>query len=469
MRPPAASEYRLVRDSGQEVPLTADLAARTLTFRPTEPLDPLTSYTVIQAFIYRGDELLTDEQVWQAATGFRDVEPSTEGLERRWYPLLSFRTGHGPEDRLAPLPIVSTATYWTRGGGGSCGPGETLRAELSLAEGLLPTDALALEIRGQGIAWRAPYQPSLDPGSETHKVVASVSDLLCAYNPFHIDVSGTVQVRVLVHSAAGATRAGPWVTAHLKEGDPRILPAQAHGDKPAKRALAAQPGVDRIAAIPFAQEARSALPGPPDCPHGLFATDRRVFSKETWPGKGGGGFTGATDRRWLLVEGEGDESERVVLALGGRGPDLGVLPNSATVTVSGDRVVVSEQGDDGMRGVRLYGADGALIWKRRLGPEGKQGALRFTAIGRDEVLLGWDVRPEAYKRHQRWALLDVDTGQTVAEGDLKVHAELMKGTFAAWDGDRFVVSWYGLKSYAPDQIQPPPSGRLGRGPTFELA
>ncbi|MFT5682652.1 MAG: hypothetical protein ACI8RZ_003574 [Myxococcota bacterium] len=431
-----AEQYRIRDPDGLTVPVASSLTRTVLTLRPIQPLSPDTRYTVQRAVLHRDGLPLSDSQVWSLLTS---PEATMAGLRRHWVTQAHIQVGSGPESRSSVALALASANLATAQGGGDCGPGESIWADLTLPDTLLPTDQLSLEVAGQGVGWRYPYRPPRVPGGNSLPSRAQISDMYCSSAPVHVALTRTPRVRLRAESAGGVLLAtSPWVEVvpDARNGIPMTPPPE-HDSWQSARWPGMLDAVANLARAPLSENVVVGS-GMPSCPKGLTTTGHEVRSGHVWPQREPGLLTMDAERVWLLGSGEARE----LRTWSGEGVSGGQLPERGTISVGAAGLLLIEWTPEDVLDVRLRDGDGEERWKTRLDELGREQWLIFSAVGPTEVLLGWGWWGVGMTRQEQWTLLDAATGARIAQGELAEMApEGRHVDDVVWDGEQFVLSW----------------------------
>lgn len=402
-----ADTYRLREPSGRLVPLDRRVEGAVVVLQPARLLERDTTYTLERAGLYRGDRPLTDAQ---AIAMFEDAP-----LERRWSERWTLHTEAASPDRTPVTISVGEATFHERSGGGDCGPGESIRASWEVSGTPRDTDVFSIEVRGQGTRWRG--QPD--------QRAALFSDLFCMPMKVHTDVSDPPQIRVALTDSYGVQRAtSGWVTASLG-GERRPAPPD-HPQRLIDEEAREHARLAPLGAVPISDA--PAYEGPPGCPEGLSVATDTPIGELVW--------SGLLPSVSAMVT---EEAERTLQLRDLHGVPLPVpVFSDRARVVSGDGVVVVLEGLQ----AAAWTPEGVALWSRAVSTLGAERSHRFAAIGGDRLLVGWTWWGLG-SSDDRWALLDIWTGETIAEGSLRHLApEGRDVREAVWDGERFVLRWH---------------------------
>lgn len=430
-----AAAYRL-QGPGGLVALEPRVEGRRIVLQPTAPLQPDTPYTLQRATFYSGERPLTDDQ----AVSLLAEEP----LERRWDEAWPLHTAAQPLHREPVALTLSAAVFSERAGGGDCGPGESIRASLDVTGAPHETDVLSVEVEGQGTLWRRP----------SHWRQVRFSDMYCEPIKVHTDVTPPPRVRAHLHGAGGALLAtSPWVTLSL---------AETHGGRPAppghhrRQRVAEERAVSRF--MPLWEVPTTDGPahqGPESCPRGLSAGAAEPLGWQ-WPQL----VPGLVEPVPGEIVFRAEAPERKAVLRGADGAPLGGPPLERARVLAGEGALLVMEG---MQATALE-PDGAPRWSRALDTLGEESSVMFTAVGGGRALVGWKWWGMASSREERWTLLDLSTGETVAEGSLRaLSPEGRTVRDVAWDGEQFVFSWGWGAPSIPRELGPQPASPVAPG------
>lgn len=428
LRPQLATEYRLRGPDGALVPLRARVDGATLILGPERELTPNARYVIERLYAYGDGRLLTDDERWDLTVGprRRDADPPPAEIVRVWFSERVIVTTAGPDTGAPPTPGVLEARYGAARGGGDCGPGEAVGADLDTT-GLHAGDTLGLEVRGHGLVWSGPYRSGT--------VYAGASDMLCAAPKVHIDVRRPPQVRAVAWSAAGErSKASPWVTATAGRDDLRL--PDAHKPRP-------EPDGAAFLAVPVVEAERAPVDGA--CGNGL-ATSSRYTVPGIWSQRRPN-LLRAGDHLWLL---RADAEERnapvaaVELSLDGvTGAPVvvGTWRDTVVATEGPVPLVVGRRDDEDGLALTGLGPDGVARWAYTL----PGGWRSWHVVGGGPRLLVVYERPRRTESREEvwpaWVVLDAATGAEVGHGDLGALGPATSVAAYAWDGAHFVVTW----------------------------
>ena len=454
LRNELAREYRLVDANGAAVPVTMAWVGTRLDLRPRAALRPNARYALERIYAYAPDGAQVSDT--QRLDQLRD---EAAGLRRVWFPEVRFETGAGPAARRAPGRVTLIGVQaGARHGGGDCGPGITLSTDFALPEGLPATDIVQFEVRGRGFA---PMLAQTLPSAGA--AAAYAGDLMCNPDPVVVPYRPSIEARVVVLDAAGATVASsPWTATTIATSRPisstwgrdrRVADGPAELVTALRRGWTSPPIVSVAAATPA---------GPAACPFGLETVARRQLAPS-------GAQATYEDRSSLLVDGH-----RAWLALGAgdaRSRFLALTPDAtarplgepfdgpvaASALLDGGPLVVTRPsvGRSPHVMLRAFSAEGAPRWSAEVPPQGRTFQL---AVGGGRALAVWRDERAVVTPRVGWGLFDARTGAVVGRAHESEHALDINGAPAvAWAGDRFLVAW------------PPPRARGGGRPLLLVA
>ncbi len=422
LRSRIASEYRLVGPEGN-VALRNRVVGTRLDLIPQSPLAASTAYTLEQVHAYNNAGALLSDSERAIAQG---------NVRGAWFGVTSFTTAAGPApSRTRPLTMAS-AGFDFRFGGGDCGPGVSLNAEVQLPQPLRDTDLIELRVFGLGVVRSAPLITH-DP---TTRIYAS--NTMCNPDPVNIGWSRGLQIEVVLVDAAG----------HELGSTGRQVPA----------GTPARPGWDRqrssrMGDLPAWNQIRMVTPavqtsGPAACPHGFEVTESHPLVERGGPWMYGArsSLDGGGRRAWVAFqENETGPPARIVELSAGRRTHA-LRPYSVPISGIPRALAAGRRGPfvlaqtytrgGGDTNTSLYAVRGRRIaWSRELG----DGDAWRIALGSERVIAGW--------RHNgtlNYAMFNARTGAPSAapvRTSHTIHRGSSEGAALAHVGDRFIFAW----------------------------
>lgn len=377
LRAQVAREYRLVGEDGRVVPAGNDVVGRMVWLRPAAAFDPETTYAIEQAFVFRDGIRVDDRQARDAVHEVRCPPPVLEktrddevvthyrpgrcevlpadlaGLERRWYPVATFRTGDGPDLRAPAAPVIGEISLQqSRLLGG--GPDQALIATVLPTTEVGPMDLVTLEVRDQRVL---AYAFGSYRGSESRTVQLAdrpSCDPGRAEERYSLGADHQVSVRAAVITVSGRTATTDWTSVQGGARDWQSRPPDWLARDAIQRSIASLLAAG-LADIPFALDERSPAWGPAKCRYGLV-----TIGRDQLPGAG-------------------------------PTPPVSIAHRSGGLSVHDRRT------------------------GRRWEVPASRDALRWSATaGPGTILVQWASRRGA---SGRWALLDADDGRVRAKGE----------------------------------------------------
>ncbi len=430
-----ASEHRLRDASGALVPLDARVVGTRLDLRPRAPLAPGARYVLEGVFAYDASGVrVSDTERWvDALRG-----GGAAGLRGAWFPVAAFETASGPAPRRRTAPQITAARLHFAMGGGDCGPGVGLTAELQLPPLVASTDVLELRVEGVGVV-------ETIPARDAPRVYAS--DTLCNPDPVTLPARTAVRAEVAILDASGVELGtSGWSRAR---GVPRFaLDARWHGHRRTATPTAdQQAAVQRWTSIPIVAASGASDPGPAGCPHGLEITRVRETAPSggPWIYEALSSLTSDGRRAWNVL-GEPTGGARVHRLDAGAAATPGVtLAGSPASGASGadgpyfvTRVYASGGGSP-QTTLHALANDGSARWQAPIQGDGDYFQL---AAGSGRVLASWNQGGAALNARVVWAVFDAATGAPVGSTHASAHAVHTNGGLAsAFVNDRFFLAW----------------------------
>ncbi len=261
-----AREYRLVDAKGTIVPLDASLLLTRLDLRPQAVLEPGARYTLEQLYAFDATGvLLSDEQ------RLRGLIERTPGLRRAWFPTVTFETDATPRPaRAATVLRLTNATVHYAYGGGDCGPGMLVKADVQLPSAILPTDTLELEARAPGVPSKlVDVRPSVGATS------VGAGDMI-GPDPVVIASRDGIELRLRAVDPAGASvGASDWT--RVRGAPDRPIPEgwdEARVAETTRQNARGSRHVSEWLSLPVVPSVAMRPRGPAACPHGLEVASR---------------------------------------------------------------------------------------------------------------------------------------------------------------------------------------------------
>lgn len=413
-------EYRLQDSSGTEVAMTARLTQTRLDLTPIETLRPNTMYRLERVYAYdaMGVRIADNERL--------HADPAD--VRRAWFAEAEFKTG-ASAGATGHAPKLRSARLSTRQGGGDCGPGISMQAELDPTSSVAPNDVVELEVRGFGVVASKPGLSLTGP----HPTMWA-SDLLCNPDKVAIPDAAEHQVRFVLIDSVGGRHPAKW-TRVARRGNA----LRKHASRRGQTATAFGGWFDAT------QETAKPFTGnsPPVCEHGFEVTKRFEAAGRGGPSVYGAqstvGWTG--DAVGLTITTEGSNTQVVRVAPDGTAtvePD--VLGGWVEAGWSDRRggVFVTRTHSKGVSRLALQATQpsGTKDWEVALSP----GDEFRIADGIDRLLLTQTVRGAA-GGWLSWTLVSRDKGEVLRRESSAHKVDSDAGSASALVGQRFLVAY----------------------------
>ena len=438
-----AAEYRLRDEAGQLVRLRSNVVNTRLDLIPVEALRPGSTYTLERVFAYAssGEQLSDSQRARAHADGV--------ALRGAWFPELSFRTAQGPATPAQRAPVVidperagghSMRLNFAHGGG-DCGPGISVFADVQLPADVAATDVLELQVQG-----RAGSVVVLDTSPAEGVTRAYAGNMMC--NPDPVAVPDRGRLRLVLRDAAGAQLgASPWRPAIRPSGP---VPRRPRGRPRPPAWLSAW------SAIPVTSLRAVRSAGPSACPQGFEVVSRVEVAPHGAPTAYADRSQLTTDGRsgWITFRGAPADPVQLqrVRSDGSASPiDVsGVQANAEALLAAplGPLLVSRTYGGGSSTAtlIQWSPSGGAPRWTRPLPHVG--GGYR-TAHGGGRVLAAWGAVTPTYERLLSYGLFDERTGRSIApltHTAFGIDTGTTEAPAVACLDDRFVIAWTSVHS-----------------------